>query len=76
MSVANVDVIPASRHPDFPPVGVITDLAVTEVTPDGRILTETAPDVTIEQVLAAPAVDLSLAWPPLGSGWQACTLCR
>ncbi|MGW4698304.1 CoA transferase subunit B [Kitasatospora cineracea] len=32
---------------------IITDLAVLDVTPDGLTLVETAPDTTVEQVLAA-----------------------
>lgn len=32
---------------------IITDMAVLEVTPDGLVLKETAPDVTVEQVKEA-----------------------
>ena len=40
---------------------IITDLAVIDITPEGLVLVETAPDVTPEQVQAATA-------PPLISG--------
>jgi len=39
---------------------IITDLAVLEVTPKGLRLLERAPDVTVEQVLAATEADLIL----------------
>ncbi|MFC9729867.1 CoA transferase subunit B [Streptomyces roseolus] len=48
---------------------VITDLAVVDVTPDGFLLAELAPGVTVEQVATATAAPLRV--PPLlsqGSG--------
>jgi len=43
---------------------VITDLAVLDVTPEGLELVETAPDVTVDQVLAATAAPLLLPARP------------
>ncbi|HSA50931.1 MAG TPA: CoA transferase subunit B [Yinghuangia sp.] len=40
---------------------VITDLAVLDVTPTGLELVETAPDVTVDQVIAATAAPLRVA---------------
>lgn len=40
---------------------VITDLAVLDVTDDGFLLRETAPDVTVDDVRAATAADLHVA---------------
>ncbi|MFB7280694.1 CoA transferase subunit B [Streptomyces hydrogenans] len=37
---------------------VITDLAVVDIAPDGFVLVETAPGVTVDQVLAATAAPL------------------
>ena len=39
---------------------IITDLAVIEVTPDGLVLKELAPDVTVEQIVAATGAPLNL----------------
>ncbi len=39
---------------------IVTDLAVIDVTPEGLVLKEVAPGVTIEQVLAATEADLIL----------------
>ena len=39
---------------------IVTELAVIEPTPDGLILRETAPGVTIEQVLRATEADLKV----------------
>lgn len=39
---------------------IVTDLAVINVTPDGLVLKEVAPGITIEQVLAATEADLIL----------------
>ncbi|MFF3394418.1 CoA transferase subunit B [Streptomyces sp. NPDC002669] len=39
---------------------VITDLAVVDVTPDGFVLAELAPGVTVEEVRAATAADLTV----------------
>ncbi|WP_369142020.1 CoA transferase subunit B [Streptomyces sp. R44] len=39
---------------------VITDLAVIDITPDGFTLAELAPDVTVEEVVAATAAPLRL----------------
>jgi 3-oxoacid CoA-transferase subunit B len=39
---------------------VITDLAVIDVTPDGFTLRETAPGVTVDDVLAATEAPLTL----------------
>ncbi|MEU7075504.1 3-oxoacid CoA-transferase subunit B [Streptomyces narbonensis] len=44
---------------------VITDLAVVDVTADGFVLAELAPDVTVEQVVAATAAPLRV---PQGVG--------
>ncbi|MFE3247826.1 CoA transferase subunit B [Streptomyces sp. NPDC059209] len=40
---------------------VITDLAVLDVTPDGLLLRELAPGVTVDQVRAATGADLTVA---------------
>ncbi|MFF8616716.1 CoA transferase subunit B [Streptomyces sp. NPDC015350] len=39
---------------------VITDLAVVDVTPDGFVLAELAPGVTVDEVRAATAADLTV----------------
>jgi 3-oxoacid CoA-transferase subunit B len=44
---------------------IITDLAVIDVTPDGLVLRELAPDVTVEQVQEATGVPLLVADTPL-----------
>ncbi|MFF9571635.1 CoA transferase subunit B [Streptomyces sp. NPDC014685] len=44
---------------------VITDLAVVDVTPDGFVLAELAPGVTVDEVRAATAADLTV---PAGFG--------
>ena len=46
---------------------IITDLAVIDVTPDGLVLVELAPDVTVEQVRQATEPPLCLA-PELENG--------
>ncbi|WP_432016891.1 CoA transferase subunit B [Streptomyces hydrogenans] len=45
---------------------VITDLAVLDIAPDGFVLVETAPGVTIDQVLAATAAPLRVARDVVG----------
>ncbi|HET8970929.1 MAG TPA: CoA transferase subunit B [Candidatus Nanopelagicales bacterium] len=40
---------------------IITDLAVIDVTPEGLVLTELAPEVSVEQVRAATGPELTLA---------------
>jgi len=44
---------------------IITDLAVLDVTPDGLVLGEVAPGVTVEQVVAATAAPLTPACRPM-----------
>ncbi|MGO4385237.1 CoA transferase subunit B [Specibacter sp. RAF43] len=39
---------------------IITDLAVIEVTPEGLVLKELAPDVTVEQIVAATGAPLNV----------------
>ncbi|MFD4152562.1 CoA transferase subunit B [Streptomyces hydrogenans] len=45
---------------------VITDLAVVDIAPDGFALVETAPGVTVDQVLAATAAPLRVARDVVG----------
>ncbi|MGW3372699.1 CoA transferase subunit B [Streptomyces hydrogenans] len=45
---------------------VITDLAVLDIAPDGFVLVETAPGVTVDQVLAATAAPLRVARDVVG----------
>ncbi|MFC9491688.1 CoA transferase subunit B [Streptomyces hydrogenans] len=45
---------------------VITDLAVVDIAPDGFVLVETAPGVTVDQVLAATAAPLRVARDVVG----------
>ncbi|MEU8882511.1 CoA transferase subunit B [Streptomyces hydrogenans] len=45
---------------------VITDLAVVDIAPDGFVLVETAPGVTVDQVLAATAAPLCVARDVVG----------
>jgi 3-oxoacid CoA-transferase B subunit len=49
---------------------IITDLAVIDVTPDGFVLRERAPGVTLDEVIAATGADLLIdetARPPQGA---------
>jgi 3-oxoacid CoA-transferase subunit B len=45
---------------------IITDLAVMDITPDGLVLVELAPGVTVDQVRAATGAPFGVA-PGLGS---------
>jgi 3-oxoacid CoA-transferase B subunit len=40
---------------------IITDMAVIEVTPEGLVLTETAPGITVDEVVAATGAPLKIA---------------
>ncbi len=47
---------------------IITDLAVLDVTPQGLVLRETAPGVTVDDVRAATEPDLRVPTPPVVMG--------
>ena len=50
---------------------IITDLAVIDVTPDGFVLRERAPGVSLEQVIAATGAELHVDETPMTQGGHA-----